>query len=159
MIPLALILAAAATHQVSLPDLVRADLPAVHRKSGVPVLLPSKAPASGDVTTIHGTGFGRRTHYAFTFFYGDTCGANACNLGSVTGRKGGRPAFTATVTLRGGRTGYYKPLTCGGSCSPPEIEWVQRGVLYSIQWGDVTRSGARKAMIGLANSAIAAGAR
>jgi hypothetical protein len=32
-------------------------------------------------------------------------------------------------------------------------------VLYSIQWGDVTRSGARKVMIGLANSAIAAGAR
>jgi hypothetical protein len=45
----------------------------------VPVLLPSKAPVSGDVTTVHGAGFGRRTHY-------------------------------------------YKPLTCGGSCSPPEIE-------------------------------------
>jgi hypothetical protein len=144
---------------VDIPALVQQDLAAAKRRTGVPILLPSSAPVAGDASTVHGKGYGRRTHWAFTFFYGNTCGANACFIGDVEAHRGRRPAFRATVRLRGGRTGYYKPLSCGGSCSPPEIQWLQRGVLYSIQWSDVTRSGAKKTMIGLANSAIAAGAR
>jgi hypothetical protein len=145
--------------QINLPALVSQDLAAAKRRTQVAILLPSTAPARGDVATIHGTGYGRRTHYAFTFFYGETCGADACSLGYVSGAKNHHPDFTTTTKLAGGRTGYYKGWTCGGSCSPPEIEWLRRGVLYSIQWGGAPQAGARGAMVRLANSALAAGPR
>jgi hypothetical protein len=146
--------------QIDVPALVQHDLASARRRTQIPILLPSTAPANDTTPAPAGSGYGRRTHYAFAFSYGADCGgANACFLGEVTGRRGGTPAFRRTVALRGGRTGYYKPLSCGGSCSPPEIEWVQRKVLYSIQWNEANRGGSRRTMISLANSAIAAGPR
>jgi hypothetical protein len=55
-------------------------------------------------------------------------------------------------------TGYYKPLTCGASCSAPTIQWRQNGALYEIQAKE-TGKRAKRTMIGLANSAIRFGRR
>ena len=89
------------------------------------------------------------------------CGANACFLVSFGAERGGTPSFRRTVKLRGGRTGYFKPLTCGGSCSPPIIEWKSRGNLYRIQAKipDSTDAGQQRRMVAAANSAIGAGPR
>jgi hypothetical protein len=84
------------------------------------------------------------------------CGADVCFLARMTGEHGGRPSFRRRVRLARGITGRYKPLTCGASCSPPVIQWVQRGVLYAIQ-AKVGAAGAgpqRAAMVRAANSAI-----
>jgi hypothetical protein len=146
--------------QIDVPALVRHDLAAAKRRTRVPILLPSTAPANPDAPAVSGSGYGRRTHWAFEFAYDPNCGgATACFLGEVTGQRGATPAFRKRVTLRGGRTGYYKPLSCGASCSPPEIQWVERKVLYSIQWNETSSGGSRRTMISLANSAIAAGPR
>ena len=73
----------------------------------------------------------------------------------------GRRASGAPCALRGGRTGYFKPLTCGGSCSPPLIQWRSRGNLYEIQAKipDSSDAAAQRRLVAAANSAIGAGPR
>ena len=67
-----------------------------------------------------------------------------------------KPYGTRKVTLANGRKGRYLPLSCGGSCSPPSIQWRERGVLYEIQrWS----KNARAKLVKMANSAIRAGPR
>ena len=50
-------------------------------------------------------------------------------------------------------------MSCGASCASPGIEWVQRGVLYSIEAKLGTKKTERKVLTRLANSAIKNGAR
>jgi hypothetical protein len=57
---------------------------------------------------------------------------------------------------------YYKPQTCGGSCSPPVIEWVSDGVLYrtqfDVQWQTrLLANEVEQHMVAMANSAIKGG--
>ena len=86
-------------------------------------------------------------------------GATACFVADFRARRGEDPHYTREVRLVGGRTGYFKPLTCGASCSPPVIEWVEDGVLYSIQAHAGTERQERKRLRRMANSAIRHGAR
>ncbi len=55
----------------------------------------------------------------------DCGGANACSPPTSAPSKGGKPFGTRKVDAGQGRTGRYKPLSCGGSCSPPSIAWVR----------------------------------
>jgi hypothetical protein len=63
---------------------------------------------------------------------------------------------TTNVTLAHGLKGHYQPLSCGASCAPPSIAWIQRGVRYEIQ---AKALGGRKAFVAMADSAIAHGDR
>jgi hypothetical protein len=84
------------------------------------------------------------------------CGANACFLAQISGEHGGRVSFRRKAKLARGITGRYKPLTCGGSCSPPMLEWKQGAMLYAIQ-AKIGASGGkaqRAAMVRAANSMI-----
>ena len=124
----------------------------VAKKTDVGVRLPKSLDLDFD-GAVHGAGSGAKRSFELSLSGAPGCGgANACFLASFTGEKGGTPAFRRKVALTGGRTGYYKPLTCGGSCSPPMIQWVQNGVLYGIQ--AKVEGDARKAMVRAANSAI-----
>ncbi|MDQ5808757.1 MAG: hypothetical protein M3320_08790, partial [Actinomycetota bacterium] len=124
-------------------------------RTDVPIRLPRTINLDYDRNVF---GAGSRGAGTYTFDVNATaeCGANACFLAQFSGEEGGEPAFRREVDLAGGRTGYYKPLTCGGSCSPPMIQWVQGGVLYSIQakLGVSGRVKQRAAMVRAANSAI-----
>lgn len=40
---------------------------------------------------------------------------------------------TRQVALSGGRTGMFRPVSCGGSCAPANLWWEQNGVMYQIQ--------------------------
>ena len=135
-----------------------AELSRVAATTTIPVRLPATLPLDFD-----GEVFARGTAAAHTWTLAldgaaDCGGANACFLAQMSGEHGGRPAFRRKVRLTRGITGRYKPLSCGGSCSPPMIQWVQRGVLFSIQ-AKVSSAGAarqRAAMVRAANSAIRA---
>jgi hypothetical protein len=63
------------------------------------------------------------------------------------------------VKLRGGRTGYFKPLTCGASCSPPVIEWLEGDVLYWIQADAGNGRQEKRRLVRMANSALRHGPR
>jgi len=68
--------------------------------------------------------------------------------------RGGRPSGRRTVRLARGRTGHYRPLSCGASCSPPSVEWRERHARYSVQ----AKVGKRE-LVRMANSAIRNGPR
>jgi hypothetical protein len=85
----------------------------------------------------------------------DCGGATACFLATFGGQRGEDPHYTRKLRL----TGYFKPLTCGASCSPPAIEWVEDDVLYWIKGHAGTKKQEKKRLRQMANSAIRHGAR
>jgi hypothetical protein len=96
----------------------------------------------------------------------DCGGANACTIGNISGQRvkpGELLPYKNIVNLTNGIKGSYKPLTCGASCSPPDIVWIKDNVMYSIQLkGTADRSddkAVQSAMTAIANSAIQTGPR
>jgi hypothetical protein len=129
-------------------------LPRVVQQSGVPVLVPDRM-ALDYGGKLYASGSGGRNSWALSLSGAPQCGgATACFLAEFSGRRGGHPSFSHPVRLRGGVTGYYKPLSCGGSCSPPALQFLRSGVLYEIQ-AKVPRSKAD--LVAAANSALRAG--
>ena len=146
--------AEAATYRI--PRVLRDDLKRVGPRTDVPIRVPFRMGLDYG-KGVYGDGGLTRTGYEFTIGAIPDCGnATVCFLASFRGERGGEPAFRRTVTLARGITGHYKPLTCGASCSPPMIQWRQRGVLYSIQAKPEVSGRARqkRAMRRAANSAI-----
>jgi hypothetical protein len=156
---LLLLPAAAQARTLDLPDLFANVLPNVKAHTKVPVLLPQRY--RSPVKTNVPTGAGHKRSYALSIGAVKNCGgATACFVAEFGAKRGAKPDFTTKVRLRGGRTGYFKPLSCGASCSPPMIEWRKRGVLYWIQaHAGVTARAERKHLIKLANSALFHGPR
>ena len=125
------------------------------------ILLPQRLALDYD-GKVYASGGGNARSYDLELAGAPNCGgANACFLATFTAERGASPHFTRKVRLRGGRTGYFKPLSCGASCSPPAIEWRARGNLYAIQakLPDGTNAGALARLVRAANAAIAAGPR
>ena len=148
------------TDLVSPPKIFKSKLPGVKTKSGIDVFLPSHLRVftsarrvKGDVSTDDG-------FYDLELGIGSRCnGANACFIGNFTGTRGAEPAFGRRARLTGGRTGYWKGITCGASCSPAEIQWVEDDVLYTIATKAVGVKKEKATLVKLANSAIKAGPR
>jgi hypothetical protein len=152
--------ALARTRTLSVATIVRGVLPRVKQGTQVAVRLPNRLPIDSSIRKIYVTGGARTASYDIELAAARNCGgANACFLGSFRGARGERPAYRRTVALRGGRRGYFKPLTCGASCSAPVIQWIQGGVLYEIALKGLSQRAERRTLIALANAAIAAGPR
>jgi hypothetical protein len=150
--------ALASTFTYDVPHLVQRPLVAVKKASEIDVLLPSRL--TSDLPKLYSLGSGRKRSYQFEIDAARHCGgANACFVASFRARSGGKPGNPKKVTLRGGRHGWFQPLSCGGSCAAPSLEWVQKGVLYTIEAKLGTKKTERKVLIRLANSAIANGPR
>ena len=151
----AVAVADAATYRI--PKVLRDDLKRVGPRTDLPIRIPTRMNLDYG-KGVYGEGTGSKNRYTFEVNATDECGANVCFLAQFMGEKGGEPSFTREVELARGIIGYYKPLTCGGSCSPPMIQWMQGGILYSIQAkvGVPGRKRQRRAMRRAANSAIRA---
>lgn len=153
----ALALAPAAQAKVyDVPTELGRELSRVADRTSVPVRVPRSIDLDFDGTAF-ASGEGSRRGYSLSLAGSADCGgANACFLATFSAERGGTPAFKRTVKLANGVTGYYKPLSCGGSCSPPLLEWKQRGVLYAIQAKVASQGDAaqRTTMVRAANSAI-----
>jgi hypothetical protein len=113
-----------------------------------------------DFRRLYSEGEGRRNSYRFQIGATRNChGAGACFVAELRGRRGAKPSNPRKVTLRGGRHGWFRPLRCGASCAAPSLEWVRRGVLYTIEAKLGTRSTDRRILTRLANSALRNGPR
>jgi hypothetical protein len=146
--------AVAEAETVDVPTRLRASIPKA-RNGGVPVLLPQRINLDYSGKTYAGGG-GGNDEYALFLDARPRCGGNACFLASFTAKEGEPLGFKTNVTLARGVRGAYKPLSCGGSCSPPSIMWILGGVRYEIQ---AKALGGRKAFVQMANSAIRHGRR
>lgn len=152
------ILAALAGPTVDLPELFSEQLPRVSARSDVPVLLPQTMP--DEFEEYHPTGFGRTRQWGLQLGAAPGCGgATACFIATFSGREGGKPVGPQPVRLAEGRKGRFKPLTCGASCSPPSIEWKERGATFRIQAKVRTEATERRILKRMASSAIRRGPR
>jgi hypothetical protein len=145
--------AAAATRTIDLPKLFATQLERARAQTDVPILLPSTM--RSDFRRHYPEG--RATANAWRFDLGAVrrCHqATACFIAEFKGVRDGRPSGRRAIRLARGRTGYYRPLSCGASCSPPSIEWRERHALYSIQ-----AKVAKRELVRMANSAIRNGPR
>jgi hypothetical protein len=150
--------ASAASFVYDVPDLVAKPLVAVNKATKLDVLLPSRI--TTDLKRLFSEGRGRARSYHFEIGAVRDChSATACFVATFRGRRGAKPSNPRKVKLRGGRRGYFQPLRCGASCAAPSLEWVQDGVLYTIEAKLGTKSTERKILVRLANSAIAKGPR
>lgn len=153
--------ATAAIRTVAPARAFRRQVTAIKRHTRIAVLLPaSVAIDSPPDRGIEAKWTSNRGHWELSLGIGPRCGgANACFVGFFSATRGEQPAFRTTVRLRGGVTGWFKPTTCGASCSPPEIQWLDGDVLYEIQFRQAGRGSDRKKLVRLANTALAAGPR
>jgi hypothetical protein len=154
----ALVLAPAAQARVvRIPAAFSAVVPQIKRQARIAVRLPSRADLDiGTTQQLYATGKARRGRYDLELAGSSRChGADACFIAAFTARRGQALGERANVRLARGVRGVYHPLSCGASCSPPSIAWVQRGVRYDVQIRiTAPRSRERAAMVALANSAI-----
>jgi hypothetical protein len=136
-----------------------AVLPNVTSATHVPILLPSNLPPPLDQSVHYATGSGNDQGYEITLYFEEGAG-DAGFAGYFSGKSDKTSLAGHKIKLDHGLTGYFKPSTCGGSCSPSQIEWRVNGVHYTAQLQlntNVTRQ--QSAMVEVANSAISAGPR
>ena len=151
--------AAAQAKVRDLPAILGSKLGKLTAATPLPVLLPQSLPFDYG-GKVYGSVSGGAKQWTASFGGAPNCSANACFLASMTGHKGGKPSGKSMVMLRGGVTGYFTPLSCGGSCAPPSLEFKQSGVLYDLQ-ARVAQKGKtdKQLLTAAANSALAHGPR
>jgi hypothetical protein len=144
---------AASAREIDVPKRFATQLERARTQTTVPILLPQTM--RSDFRRFFAEG--RATVSAWRFDLAAARGCNqatACFIAEFKGVRDGKPRARRTIRLDRGRTGYYRPLSCGASCSPPSIEWRERHALYSIQ----AKVGKRE-LVRMANSAIRNGPR
>ena len=141
------------------PELLDDKIEAVKRRTGLRVLVPSH------LTTPHprlypGVFINRQT-YALDLGAARNCRqATACFVAAFLGEKSSQRARgPRRVKLAKGHIGRFTPTRCGASCAAPQVQWRERGVLYTVQAKVGTRTTERRRLVALANSAIRFGPR
>ena len=149
---------AGAASSPSLPVLFAQQIAAINRAAHAPpVLLPGSMPL--DATRQFAGGGTDHSGYDLEIGAVRHCGgANACFVAGFTAARGAK-VFGKRVTVRGASRAGFLPLSCGASCSPPQIDFIWHGVLYTMQANLKTKQTDRAALIAAARSAISAGPR
>jgi hypothetical protein len=146
---------------VDVPAALGPTLARVDARTPLAILLPDTLELDFD-GTVHASGAGSARRWSLSLAGAPNCGgATACFLASFTAERGGTPAFRTRVRLRGGIPGWFKPLSCGASCSPPVLQYRHRGVMYEIAANvpDRTNAAARRRLVAAANAALRIGPR
>jgi hypothetical protein len=153
----ALVAAPAVAGSVALPTLFAKQIHEVNSAPHAPpVLLPGSM--SLDVKHAYPTGGPSGSSYDLEIGAVRNChGADACFVAALEAHKGGK-VFGKKVTVHGASKAGFVGLSCGASCSPPQVDFVVVGVLYSIQ-AYTGKHNARTELISAAQDAISAGPR
>lgn len=104
----------------------------VQRTTDLKILLPTAFPSQIKESDIHyAEGSGSKGKYEITLFYEKEYGDSGLfgTFSAVSNRKPN--SNLKKVGLTNGQIGYYRPKSCGGSCSPTYIAWTQGDVLYT----------------------------
>jgi hypothetical protein len=135
-------------------------LPALKRQTYVSILLPDKLPELSK-KTIFAILEESTPGYSILLESSSDCDrANACFMGLFSASKGVQLSLPEKVQITETVKGRYMGSVCGGSCSPPSIEWIVNGVLYTIQLKLSGNENENKAiLVKLAENAIERGSR
>ena len=150
---LAVLAPAASAREIDVPKRFAIQLERARTQTTLPILLPQTM--RSDFRRFFAEGRATANAWRFDLAAARDCNqATACFIAEFKGVRDGKPSGRRTIRLNRGRTGYFQPMSCGASCSPPSIEWRERHALYSIQ----AKVGKRE-LVRMANSAIRNGPR
>ena len=158
IVAICLLVAVPAAAKTSLPALFARQIRAINSAPHAPpVLLPFSMPL--DARRMYAAGGPSRSSYDLSIGAVAHCdGANACFVADFSAVKSNN-VFGRRVTVRGASKAGFFPLSCGASCSPPQIDFIVHGIRYTIQANLKTSRGDRAALISAAEAAISAGPR
>lgn len=149
----------------SLPDVFVSVLDGVKAKTRVPVLLPTELPKPFN-DAKHASVEAAADGYTVSLYYeldvgdsGFAASFEATNNARFSPRELGN---VREVKLASGITGFFRPMSCGGSCAPANLWWEQGAVLYQIQLklpSTLREKNQQGIITAVANSAILAGPR
>jgi hypothetical protein len=150
----------------SLPEAFVSVLPELKDKSQVPVLLPSELPETIRRAKHARVAKASANAYAISLLYRLDTG-NAGFAASFSGEAHANYSpqelpNVSEVKLAHGIRGFFRPITCGGSCAPANLWWEDGGTLDQIQLrlsSSVSEQNQENAITAVANSAILAGPR
>jgi hypothetical protein len=149
----------AVASQRTLPALFAKQVRAIDAAAKAPpVLLPPALPL--DARHLYPTGGPVGKNYDLEIGAAKNCrGANACFVAGFTAAPG-KTVFGKKVTVKGATKAGFQPLSCGASCSPPQIVFIVHGIVYTIQANlKKTAKGDRGTLIHAAELAISVGPR
>ena len=150
---LAVLAPAATAREIDVPQRFAVQLDRAATQTTVPILLPQTM--RSDFRRFFAEGRATANAWRFDLAAARDCNqATACFIAEFKAVEGGKPSGRRTIRLNRGRTGYFQPMSCGASCSPPSIEWRERHARYSIQ----AKVG-KGELVRMANSAIRNGPR
>ena len=139
----------------------RPALEQIQSQTRIPILLPSLLPSAIPERDIKlAAGEVRDGGYFISLYFSEArAGATF-----AAGFGGSMRIFqdlpnTRRVALSGGRTGMFRPVSCGGSCAPANLWWEQGGAMYQIQIklrNDSPEKDQEKILVQTANSTVAA---
>ena len=141
---------------------------AAAEQSGADVLAPKRLHLKGTGRLVrHFTATAETSNRAWriTFESSSDCnGANVCFVGQLASGFGKLPhQGWEQLELRDGTPAAFRGVSCGGSCAPATILFGESRRLYEIQItappGNLGSARERRAMVDMANSAIASGPR
>lgn len=162
----ALLTAPSAAAPAPVAKVLQPTLVELKERTELPVVLPSVFPVerlAGKPLYPEVRTTARRWDVTLGFVR-DCNGANVCSAGYLSAVKTMRLPSSVdgkAVRLAGGITGRYRALSCGASCSPPEITFRRFGMNVSYQLKLRLKAGEtdRQALVRIANSAILGGRR
>lgn len=108
----------------------------IQSKTPILILLPSKLPSPIPESAIElASGEVRKDGYFISLYYSaDAIASYAAGFGGSTLiLKDQDLPNSVRVPLSGGRSGIFRPVSCGGSCAPANLWWEQDGVMYQVQ--------------------------
>jgi hypothetical protein len=150
----------------SLPAALASVLSEAKSRSHVPLLLPSELPqpiAKAKSAIVEAAS---EDEYAISLYYGLDIGdaGFAASFGAKAHPDFGPKDIpnVREVRLSRGTIGYFRPVSCGGSCAPANLWWMEDQILYQVQLklpSTLPEGDQRRMIIALANSALLAGPR
>ncbi|MGA7858277.1 MAG: hypothetical protein WCA11_10150 [Terracidiphilus sp.] len=149
-----------------LPEALTSVLAEVKAKSHLEVLLPSELPHPFGEAKYAIVESASQIEYGISLYYKlDVGDSGFAAFFSANGHPGYGPKDIPNVRevkLSHGLVGYFREVSCGGSCAPANLWWEEDHVLYSLQLRlrpDLPDKDQQREMIAVANSAILAGPR
>lgn len=149
-----------------LPTALASVLSEVKAKSHLPVLLPSELPQPVAKAKYAVVETASESEYAISLNYeldaGDAGFAASFEANAHTNYGPRDLPNVEEVELSRGLVGYFRPVSCGGSCAPANLWWEENRILYQIHLrlsSTLPEGDQKKLTVTAANSAVLAGPR
>jgi len=149
-----------------LAQVFKSLLPQIKEKTKIPVLLPSDLPEPIGKAKYTLAGDLQAERYEVSLYYklgiGDAGFAAFFSGQGDAKYRAEDMSNIKEVKLAQGTKGFFRPVSCGGSCAPANLWWMDGGVLYQIQLklsSTMDERDQEQKIVIVANSAIVSGPR